>query len=182
MSIGPLDLSGANTAGFEAVDAGRYNAAVAEMSWDAVKNTSGQGKTPAGTPMLKVRFKLISDLNGETDGGFSRLQADDDGRGLGMLAHVGEGLTDDTIDRLADQRRRIGEAWRDDQSGRDAGPCRIAKSDGYAYVALLETPGTKQTGDQSQHDMPRTAENGAGLPQVIGHFEESRKSGPARQG
>lgn len=68
MSIGPLDLSGANTAGFEAVDAGRYNAAVAEMSWDAVKNTSGQGKTPAGTPMLKVRFKLISDLNGETDG------------------------------------------------------------------------------------------------------------------
>lgn len=64
MSIGPLDLSSANTAGFEAVDAGRYNAAVAEMNWDQVKNTSGQGKMPAGTPMLKVRFKLLSDLAG----------------------------------------------------------------------------------------------------------------------
>jgi len=63
--MGPLDLSGANTAGFEAVDAGRYNAAVADLTWDSVKNTSGTGKMPAGTPLLKVRFKLLSDLHGD---------------------------------------------------------------------------------------------------------------------
>jgi len=66
MSIGPLDLSNANTSGFEAVDAGKYDAAVAEMSWDQVKNEGG--KTPVGTPMLKVRFKLLRNLAGDTDG------------------------------------------------------------------------------------------------------------------
>lgn len=58
MSIGPLNLSDADVKGFDAVDAGRYNAEVFEIKMDAVKNTSGQGKMPAGTPMVKVQFKL----------------------------------------------------------------------------------------------------------------------------
>lgn len=56
---GPLNLSDADTRGFDALDAGKYNAEVFEMSWDAVKNTDGQGKMPAGTPMLKVQFKIL---------------------------------------------------------------------------------------------------------------------------
>lgn len=59
MSGGPLDLSGADTHGFDALDAGRYDAEVYEMSWDAVKNTDGKGKMPAGTPMLKIQFKIL---------------------------------------------------------------------------------------------------------------------------
>lgn len=60
-SMGPLNLSDADMTGFEAVEAGRYNAVVAAMNMDAVKNTSGQGKMPAGTPMIKIRFKLTAD-------------------------------------------------------------------------------------------------------------------------
>lgn len=60
-SMGPLDLSDANIKGFEAVDAGRYNAKVFALDMDAVKNTSGRGKMPAGTPMIKVQFKLTAD-------------------------------------------------------------------------------------------------------------------------
>jgi len=57
--LGPLNLSDADLSGFDAVDAGRYNAEVFEMKMDAVKNTSGKGKLPAGTPMIKVQFKLL---------------------------------------------------------------------------------------------------------------------------
>jgi len=66
--LGPLNLSDADIKGFEAVEAGRYNAEIATMTIDAVKNTSGTGATPAGTPMIKVRFKLISDMAGNTEG------------------------------------------------------------------------------------------------------------------
>ena len=59
MSSSPLDLSGANTSGFDALDAGRYDAEVYEMSWDAVKNADGKGKMPTGTPMLKIQFKVM---------------------------------------------------------------------------------------------------------------------------
>jgi hypothetical protein len=59
--FGPLDLSGADLKGFDAVDAGRYNAEVFEIKMDAVKNTSGTGKMPAGTPMMKVQFKLTDE-------------------------------------------------------------------------------------------------------------------------
>lgn len=59
MSAGPLDLSGADLKGFDALDAGRYDAEVVELSWDAVKNTDGQGKVPAGTPMLKAQFRIL---------------------------------------------------------------------------------------------------------------------------
>lgn len=48
-----LDLSGADTSGFEAVDAGSYNCTVYEV--DMVE-TSGAGKLPAGVPMVKVQF------------------------------------------------------------------------------------------------------------------------------
>jgi len=48
-----LDLSGADNAGFEAVDAGAYNATIFEISQ---VETSGSGKLPAGTPMIKVQF------------------------------------------------------------------------------------------------------------------------------
>lgn len=60
MSVGPLNLADADLKGFVALDPGRYDAEVFEMKWDAVKNTSGQGKLPAGTPMLKVQFKILN--------------------------------------------------------------------------------------------------------------------------
>lgn len=56
--LGPLDLSTADTRGFIALDAGPYDAEIFEMSMDAVKNADGQGKTPAGTPMIKVQYKI----------------------------------------------------------------------------------------------------------------------------
>jgi hypothetical protein len=59
--LGPLNLSDADTSGFEAIEAGRYNAEIFEMKMDAVKNTSGQGKLPAGTPCVKVQFKLTDE-------------------------------------------------------------------------------------------------------------------------
>lgn len=56
--LGPLNLSDADTGGFEAVDAGRYNAEVADVSMDSVKN---EGKMPIGTPMIKIRFRLTDE-------------------------------------------------------------------------------------------------------------------------
>src|SRR5262245_57812787 len=61
MSIGPLDLSDADLGGFDPIEAGRYNAEVVEITMDAVKNTSGTGKMPAGTPMIKTQFKLLDE-------------------------------------------------------------------------------------------------------------------------
>jgi hypothetical protein len=67
MNAGPLDLSGADTKGFDALDAGRYDAEVYEISWDAVKNTDGTGKMPSGTPMLKIQFKVLDPkIDGES--------------------------------------------------------------------------------------------------------------------
>jgi hypothetical protein len=57
---GPLDLSNADTSGFAPIDAGRYNATIHEIKMDAVKNTDGTGKLPAGTPMMKVQFKVLN--------------------------------------------------------------------------------------------------------------------------
>jgi hypothetical protein len=57
-AFGPLNLADADLKGFEAVEPGRYNAEVFEITMDAVKNASGTGKMPAGTPMVKVQFKL----------------------------------------------------------------------------------------------------------------------------
>lgn len=66
--LGPLNLSDADIKGFEAVEAGRYNAKIATMTVDAVKNQDGKGKMPPGTPMIKVRFQLLSDMSGNTEG------------------------------------------------------------------------------------------------------------------
>jgi hypothetical protein len=55
---GPLNLADADLKGFDALEPGRGNAEVFEMKMDAVKNTSGTGKMPAGTPMIKVQFRL----------------------------------------------------------------------------------------------------------------------------
>lgn len=66
--LGPLNLSDADTRGFEAIEAGRYPAVIHEMKMDAVKNTSGQGKMPAGTPMVKVQFKITDEQLKEEKG------------------------------------------------------------------------------------------------------------------
>jgi len=60
-TLGPLNLSDADTSGFEAVDPQRLNAEVFQITQDAVKNTSGQGKMPAGTPMIKVQWRATED-------------------------------------------------------------------------------------------------------------------------
>jgi hypothetical protein len=71
-SLGPLNLADADLKGFDALDPGRYNAEVFEMKMDAVKNTSGTGKMPAGTPMVKIQFRLTSDANGNEQGILNR--------------------------------------------------------------------------------------------------------------
>jgi hypothetical protein len=57
-----LNLSDADMGGFEALDPGRYNAEVFDITWDAVKNAGG--RTPVGTPMIKVEFKLTDEDGG----------------------------------------------------------------------------------------------------------------------
>ena len=56
---GLLNLSDADMSGFEPLDPGRYNAEVFDITMDAVKNPGG--KTPVGTPMIKVEFKLTDE-------------------------------------------------------------------------------------------------------------------------
>jgi|SRR5215831_3041278 len=58
---GLLNLSDADLSGFEPLDPGRYNARIHEITMDAVKNTDGTGKMPAGTPMVKVQFRLTDE-------------------------------------------------------------------------------------------------------------------------
>jgi hypothetical protein len=66
---GPLNLANADLKDtFDAVDPGRYNAKIFAMTMDAVKNLSGTGKMPAGTPMIKVQYQLLSDATGKTEG------------------------------------------------------------------------------------------------------------------
>lgn len=50
-----LDLSGADTSGFQPVPAGAYNATVFSIE---MAETSGSGKLEAGIPMVKVQFAL----------------------------------------------------------------------------------------------------------------------------
>lgn len=56
---GPLNLADADTRGFAPLDPGRYDATVFKCEWDTVKNADGTGKLEAGTPMLKVQFKIL---------------------------------------------------------------------------------------------------------------------------
>lgn len=57
-----LDLSGADTSGFDPVPAGRYNVHVHKTEMDQTKN---EGKLPAGTPLVKVQLKI---QDGECEG------------------------------------------------------------------------------------------------------------------
>lgn len=50
-----LDLSGADTSGFEPVPAGSYNANVYEVE---LSEADGSKKMPQGTPMVKVQFRI----------------------------------------------------------------------------------------------------------------------------
>jgi hypothetical protein len=50
-----LDLSGADTSGFDPVDSGRYNVRIHKIEMSATKNA---GKNPAGTPMVKMQLKI----------------------------------------------------------------------------------------------------------------------------
>jgi Protein of unknown function (DUF669) len=59
--IGPLNLADADMKGFEPLEPGRYNAEVFEITMDAVRNPTGTGKMPAGTPMVKVQFKITDE-------------------------------------------------------------------------------------------------------------------------
>lgn len=54
---GVLDLTGADTSTFDAIPAARYKATVWEVKWDATKGGEN-AKLPAGSPLLKVQFKL----------------------------------------------------------------------------------------------------------------------------
>lgn len=53
--MGMLDLSDADTSGFQPIDAGSYNCTVYEA--EAVE-TGGGGKLPAGVKMAKIRFAV----------------------------------------------------------------------------------------------------------------------------
>jgi len=53
-----LDLSGADTSGFDAVDAGSYNCTVYEAE---MTETQGSGKLPAGVPMIRIQFAVQDD-------------------------------------------------------------------------------------------------------------------------
>lgn len=61
MGIGPLNLADADLKGFEAIEPARYNGVVQEIKMDAVKNTSGSGKMPAGTPLIKIQYRLTDE-------------------------------------------------------------------------------------------------------------------------
>lgn len=56
---GPLNLADADMKGFDPLEPSRYNAEVVEITWDAVKNDTG--KTPIGTPIMKVQFKITDE-------------------------------------------------------------------------------------------------------------------------
>jgi hypothetical protein len=60
---GALDLSGANTEGFPALDAGTYDCELFDYSWSATKGGSNDDgtpkKMPEGTPMLKTQLRVI---------------------------------------------------------------------------------------------------------------------------
>jgi Protein of unknown function (DUF669) len=58
--MGLLDLSGADTSGFDAMPAGIYDAEVYEIT---MKETKGgeTSKLPAGTPMLNVQFRITDE-------------------------------------------------------------------------------------------------------------------------
>lgn len=60
-----LDLTENESGGFDAFSSGTYDAVVYEAKMDEIKNSSGTGKLPAGTPMIKVQFKITGGPGGQ---------------------------------------------------------------------------------------------------------------------
>lgn len=57
---GALDLSDANTKGFDPLDSGTYDCELFEYEWAETKGGEGS-KMPGGTPMLKLQFRVIEE-------------------------------------------------------------------------------------------------------------------------
>jgi uncharacterized protein DUF669 len=55
-ALGPLNLSDDDLKGFEALEPGRYNAEIYEVSMESTKNPDG--KLPLGTPQIVVQFNI----------------------------------------------------------------------------------------------------------------------------
>jgi hypothetical protein len=55
--MGVLDLSGADTSGFEAMPSGRYRCSIFSAEMVETKGSEGS-KLPAGTPMIKVQWQV----------------------------------------------------------------------------------------------------------------------------
>lgn len=61
---GALDLSGADTKGFEALDSATYDCELFDFTWAETKGPRAENpdaKMPAGTPMLKLQLKVIEE-------------------------------------------------------------------------------------------------------------------------
>src|SRR4029077_7395724 len=54
-----LDLSDANTEGFEPLPTGKYQAEIFEITMDETQNP--EGKVPKGTPLMKVQYKVVEE-------------------------------------------------------------------------------------------------------------------------
>lgn len=66
-----LDLTGADTSGFDAMDAGTYDAVVFKAEMQETKG-GPNAKLPAGTPKLNIQFKITE--GGEDGKYFNRRQ------------------------------------------------------------------------------------------------------------
>jgi hypothetical protein len=62
-----LDLSGADTSGFDPVDAGKYDAVVWEAEWKKTKPDSNGAYGP-NWPYISVQFKIEGRINGQSVG------------------------------------------------------------------------------------------------------------------
>ena len=63
MGMGPLNLSDADTSGFDPVPSGQYKVEVFEAS--RTKITKDDGKLPQDTPGIKIQFKILGDNAGD---------------------------------------------------------------------------------------------------------------------
>lgn len=62
MEGGPLNLTGADTTGFEAADAATYNCEVVRAEWVEGGTKGGEGsKMPAGSPLFKLAVKITDE-------------------------------------------------------------------------------------------------------------------------
>jgi hypothetical protein len=64
--VGPLNLSGADTTGFQAADSGTYNCEVVRAEWVEGGTKGGENaKMPAGSPLFKLAVKIVDDVDGK---------------------------------------------------------------------------------------------------------------------